>query len=82
MAVTTGEEVIAYDSIGVITIGVFDGEEIESYDVVGVDATSTLQKEERKVYAVASLSLASQQYVVNKAWDTVAGDWVLGDRAD
>lgn len=76
MAVTTGEEVISYDAIGVITTGIFAGEEVESYDAIGVNATTTLQKEERKVYAVASLSLASQQYVVNKAWDAVAGDWV------
>lgn len=72
----TLEEGVSYDYLGVDAKTVNEVPEDTAYNLAPVDSLTTKNLLESTRYVITSISQASQQYVVNKTWDTVAGAWV------
>lgn len=70
------EEDVSYDVFGLDSRSTTEVPEDTTYNLKPVDSRTTKIQSEYARYVITSISQASQQTIVNKAWDTVAGGWV------
>jgi len=47
-----------------------------TYTLIPADSRTVKRQTETARYVITSISQASQQFIVNKVWDTVAGTWI------
>jgi len=77
MAVETIEEIVSYEFLLPVTTPAYTSlEEDADYIFALVDDTDTGTVGETAIYVISELGQASQQYIMNKCWDEIAGAWV------